>query len=139
MIKPKVLFLCSDNSCRTQMAEAFLRDMAGERFEALSAGCEASGLDPDAVEAMREAGIDISGNRAKKIDQFLHERVTFLVTLCEREIERSCPIFPGAIWRLKWPLDNPALAPTREEHRITVRRVRDEIRQRIAEFVQEHP
>jgi arsenate reductase (thioredoxin) len=68
MIKPKVLFLCSDNGCRTQMAEAFLRDMAGERFEALSAGAEAGTLDPDAVAAMDEAGLDISGRTPKKVD-----------------------------------------------------------------------
>ena len=108
MIKPKVLFLCSDNGCRTQMAEAFLRDVAGERFEALSAGAEASTLDPDAVAAMDEVGLDISGQTRKKVDLFLRERAAFPVTLCDREVERTCAIFPGAIRRLKWPIENPS-------------------------------
>ena len=138
MIKPKVLFLCSENSCRTQMAEAFLRDMAGERFEAVSAGAEATTLCPDAVAAMDEVGLDISGQTPKKVDLFLRERVTFLVTLCEREIERTCPVFPGAIWRLKWPIENPATARNREERRAITRRVRDEIRERVSQFVREH-
>src|SRR5690349_13535754 len=101
MIRPKVLFLCSENSCRTQMAEAFLRDMGGERFEPLSAGAEATAaLDPDAVAAMLEVGIDISEQQPKRVDPFMRERVSYLVTLCEREIELTCPIFPGAFWRL---------------------------------------
>ena len=95
------------------MAEAFLRDMAGERFEVLSAGAEATALDPDAVAAMDEVGLDISGQTAKKVDPFMRERVSYLVTLCDREIERTCPIFPGAIWRLKWPIENPATARNR--------------------------
>jgi arsenate reductase (thioredoxin) len=136
MIKPKVLFLCSDNCCRTQMAEAFLRDMAGEQFEALSAGAEVSELDPDAVAAMWEVGLDISAQQVKKVDPFLRERVTYLISLCDREIERTCPIFPGAIWRLTWAIENPATARTREEHRAMVRNARDEIRARVAEFVQ---
>jgi arsenate reductase (thioredoxin) len=84
------------------MAEAFLRDVAGDRFESLSAGAQASALDPDAVAVMDEIGSDISGKTPKKVDLFLRERVAFL-TLCDREIERTCPIFPGATWRLKWP------------------------------------
>ncbi len=138
MIKPKVLFLCSENGCRTQMAEAFLRNMAGERFEAVSAGGEASALDPDAMEAMGEVGLDIRVHAPKKVDAFMRERVAFLVTLCDREIERTCPIFPGATWRLKWPIENPALANGREEHQLMVRRTRDEIRERVVRFVQEH-
>lgn len=138
MIRPKVLFLCSENGCRTQMAEAFLQNIAGERFEAVSAGGKASALDPDAIEAMLEVGLDISGHEPKKVDAFMRERVAFLVTLCDREIERTCPIFPGATWRLKWPIENPALANGREEHRLMVRRARDEIRERVVQFVQEH-
>jgi arsenate reductase (thioredoxin) len=138
MVKPKVLFLCSGNGCRTLMAEAFLRALAGERFEVLSAGAEASAIDPDAVAAMDELGLDISAQTPKKVDVFLRERVAFLITLCEREIERTCPIFPGATWRLKWPVENPATAGNREEHQAMVRRARDEIRVRIAQFVREY-
>jgi len=138
MIKPKVLFLCSDNSCRTQMAEAFLRAMAGDSFEILSAGAEATALDREAVAAMREVGLNISGQVPKKVDRFLRERVAYLVTLCDRAMEHTCPIFPGATWRLTWPLENPAAARSQQERRAATRRVRDEIRQYVVQFVQEH-
>lgn len=118
MIKPKVLFLCGANSCRTHITEAFLRDLAGDRFDAMSAGYEAfDEVCPDAIEAMREVGIDISDHRPKKADQFLGQRINYVVTLCDREKERSCPIFPGAIWRLTWPLENPLASETPEERR----------------------
>jgi arsenate reductase len=108
------------------MAEAFLRDMARERFEVVSAGAHATSLDQEAVAAMNEVGLDISGQRAKTVDPFMRERVAFLITFCDREIEKTCPIFPGAIWRLKWPIDRPALARSREERREMTRRVRDD-------------
>lgn len=119
------------------MAEGFLRTMAGNRFEALSAGGEASVLDPDAVAAMEEVGVDISQQRPKRLDDFMGQRVAYLVTLCEREVERSCPIFPGAIWRLKWPVENPAGARTPEERRAILRAARDQIRENVARFVRE--
>jgi arsenate reductase len=117
------------------MAEAFLRDLAGDRFEITSAGGQDSILDPDAVEVMREVGIDISTQNPKKVDPYLGDRFTYLITLCDRQQERSCPIFPGAIWRLQWNLENPAAAPSPEEHRSAVRRVRDQIRKQVIEFV----
>ena len=139
MIRPKVLFLCSENSCRTQMAGAFLRDRGGDRFEPLSAGADAGAtLDPDAIAAMLEVGIDISGQQPRRVDPFMRERVSCLVTLCERDIECTYPIFPGAFWRLKGPIKNPATANDRDEHLALVRRARDEIRQRVIQFVQEH-
>ena len=137
-IKPGVLFLCTENSCRTQMAEAFLRELTGDEYEIVSTGAKAGRLDPDAVNAMREVGIDISCQRPKKVDPFMRERVSYLITLCDREIERTCPIFPGAFWRLKWPIDNPASAKNHAEHRAIVRRIRDEIRDHVERFVQEH-
>ena len=139
MIRPKVLFLCSENSCRTQMAEAFLRDTGGDRFEPLSAGADAGvALDPDAIAVMAEVGIDISCQQPKRVEPFMRERVSYLMTLCERDIERTCPIFPGAFWRLKWPIENPAIANDRDKHRVLVRRARDEIREGVIQFVQEH-
>jgi arsenate reductase len=138
MIKPKVLFLCSDNSCRTQMAEAFLRAMAGDSFEILSAGAEATALNREAVAAMHEVGLDISSQVPKKVDPFLRERVAYLVTLCDRAVERTCPIFPGATWRLTWQLENPAAARSQQERRAATRRVRDAIREHVVQFVQEH-
>jgi len=104
MIKPKVLFLCTGNSRRTQMAEGFLRALAGDRFDVMSAGSEETPLDPDAVAVMREVGVDISGQHPKAVNRFLGRRVSYLVTLCDREKERTCPVFPGAIRRLQWDL-----------------------------------
>ena len=135
MIKSKVLFLCSGNSCRTQMAEAFLRDLASDRFDVISAGGDPTPLDPEAIEAMRELGIDISGQTPKDVSRFLGERFTFVISLCDRQTERTCPIFPGAIWRQQWDLENPALAP---DHGSAVRRVRDQLRRHVVQFVSEH-
>jgi len=138
MIKTKVLFLCTGNSCRTQMAEAMLRQIAGERFDVTSAGAHPTPLDPDAVEAMREIGIDISHQETKVVDGYLGRRFSYVISLCDREQERACPIFPGAIWRQKWPLDNPNAADTPAERKALVRRLRDEIQQRVFEFAREH-
>jgi len=139
MIKPKVLFLCTANRCRTQMAEAFLLDLAGDRFDAVSAGYEqALELCPDAIDAMREVGIDISGQSPKRAEQFLGERFSCVVALCDREIESTCPVFPGAIWRLTWPVENPATAQNDTERRAATRRARDEIQRYVVEFVKEH-
>jgi arsenate reductase len=138
-IKPKVLFLCTENSCRTQMAEAFLRDMAPDEIEVVSAGAEAGHLDPDAVVAMREVGIDISWAQTKKVDPFLRERFHYVITLCDRESEQSCPVFPGAIWRQTWSLESPAsLEAHGMSHSMAVRHARDKIRQHVAEFVEKH-
>ena len=138
MIKTTVLFLCTGNSCRTQMAEAFLRDLGGDRFEVTSAGDKVTSLDPDAVEAIRELGIDIASQTPKSVDHVLKQRFSFVISLCDRQKERSCPIFPGAIWRANWAVDNPATAQSGDEHRILVWRVRDQIRERVVEFVNEH-
>jgi len=120
------------------MAEAFLRDLGGDRFEVFSAGDQIAALDPDAVLAMREIGIDISSQTPKSVDPFLRQKFSYLISLCDRQKERSCPIFPGAIWRATWDIDNPANAQSAEEHRLLVRRARDQIRQRVVEFVNEH-
>lgn len=92
MIKPNVLFLCTGNSRRTQMAEGFLRALARDDFEVVSAGAEETPVDPDAVAAMREVGIDISGQETKAVNRYLGRRFNYVVMLCDREKERSCPI-----------------------------------------------
>jgi arsenate reductase len=139
MIRPKVLFLCSENSCRTQMAEAFLREMTGEEFEIVSAGAQAGDLDPGAVAAMQEAGIDISGARTKAVDPYLRQRFQYVITLCDRNRERSCPIFPGAIWRQTWAVESPAtLEADGLDHAVAVRHARDVIRRHVEEFVRHH-
>ena len=132
-----ILFLCTGNSCRSQMAEGFLRHFAGDRFGAASAGTHPSVLNPGAVEAMREIGIDISHHRSKKVDEFLGQRVDAVITVCDRARE-SCPIFPNAVPFHHWPFDDPAIAKgTAEERKAVFRRVRDEIAARIRRFVEE--
>jgi arsenate reductase (thioredoxin) len=134
MIKPKVLFLCTGNSCRTQMAEAMLRQIAGDRFEVVSAGADPTPIDPEAVDAMREIGIDISDQPCKAVEKFFGQRFSYVISLCDRKQERTCPIFPGAIWRQVWPMEDPATAQSQEERRALVRRLRDQIQQKVFEF-----
>jgi arsenate reductase len=131
MKKPKVLFLCTGNSARSQMAEGLLRHAAGERFEALSAGTNPAGLNPLAVEAMGEMGIDISTQRSKNVTEFLGQPIEYVITVCDRAKE-SCPIFPGTYKLLSWSLDDPAAATGSHEEKLDAfRRIRDEISRRI--------
>lgn len=133
--KQKMLFLCTGNSCRSQMAEGLLRSLAGDRFEVVSAGTRPAGLNPTAVEAMKEVGIDISRHRSKDVREFDGQRFDAVITVCDRAKE-ACPIFPGAKTMLHWELEDPAEAQGSHEERMTVfRRVRDEIADRIREFV----
>ncbi|HVO80391.1 MAG TPA: arsenate reductase ArsC [Terriglobales bacterium] len=132
-MKGKVLFLCTGNSARSQMAEGYLRHVAGERFEALSAGVEPKALHPLAVEAMREIGIDISRQRSKDVVSLLGQPIPYVVTVCDNARER-CPIFPGTYKFLHWSFDDPAAAQGSREDKLAVfRRVRDEIAHRINE------
>jgi arsenate reductase len=120
------------------MAEGFLRDLAGDRFDVVSAGYQpAEEVCADAIEAMREVGIDISGQRPKATDRFLGQRVNYVITLCEREKEPNCPIFPGAVWRLTWALRDPQAVESPEERKAVMRRTRDDIKRRVTEFVSE--
>ena len=139
MIKSSVLFLCTGNSRRTQMAEGFLRALAGDEFDVVSAGSEETPLDPDAVAAMSEVGIDISEHAPKAVNRYFGRRFTYLVTLCDRrEKERSCPIFPGAIWRLHWDLEDPSQVATPGNRREAMRRVRDDIQRHVMDFVKKN-
>ncbi|MGP8243442.1 MAG: arsenate reductase ArsC [Bryobacteraceae bacterium] len=138
-IKPRVLFLCTENSCRTQMAEAFLRELAGDELDIVSAGSEAGHLDPDAVAAMREVGIDISSAQAKVVDPYLRERFHYVITLCDRTAEGSCPVFPGAVWRLQWTIESPAVREAGGlDHYAAVCHARDAVRRHVGEFVEKH-
>ncbi len=136
-MNPKVLFLCTGNSARSQMAEGYLRSVAGERFEAMSAGIEPKGLNPLAVEVMEEIGIDISRQKSKDVVSLLGQHVPYVVTVCDNAKER-CPIFPGTWKFLHWSLKDPASAAGNREQTLEVfRRVRDEIIAYIeGEFVQ---
>jgi arsenate reductase len=131
MSKAKVLFLCTGNSARSQMAEGYLRHVAGDGFEALSAGIEPKGLNPLAVEAMKEIGIDISRQASKDVREFLGQPIPYVVTVCDNAKAR-CPIFPRTYRSMHWSLEDPAEATGSQEEKLAVfRRVRDEISQRI--------
>ena len=125
MNKPRVLILCTGNSARSQMAEGILRNLAGERYEVLSAGLEPKGVNPLAIEAMKEIGIDISHHISKDVRDFLGQPFTYLITVCSNA-EENCPIFPGVIYRLHWPFLDPH---TLEEFR----EVRDQIQAKFRE------
>jgi len=137
-MKPKVLFLCTGNSARSQMAEGYLRHTAGDRFEPMSAGIEPKGLNPLAVEAMREIGVDISRQTSKDVATLLGQYIPYVVTVCDNA-EEHCPIFPGTWKFLHWSLEDPALATGTHDEKLAVfRRVRDQLIQHIArEFVQD--
>lgn len=136
--KTRVLFICNHNSARSQMAEAFLNTMAGDRFEAESAGFEVRELNPLAVTVMKEVGIDISGNKAKEIfDLYRHGRsFSHEIKVCDRVREERCPLFPGMVKRIAWSFVDPATLTGSNEDKLTeTRRIRDEIRDAVAEFI----
>lgn len=140
--KPNVLFLCTGNSCRSQMAEGFLRQLGGDRFTAYSAGTEpAERAHPMAVEVMGEKGIDISSQQPKNVSHYLGRLlVGYLIIVCASADEKCPRVFPGMTNRMFWPFDDPAAfvgdsASTIEEFR----RVRDEIEARIKQWLKETP
>jgi arsenate reductase len=131
MEKTKVLFLCTHNSARSQMAEGLLRYLAGDRFEVMSAGTEATHVRPLAIQAMDELGIDISGQESKTLEGYLGRPFDYVITVCD-DANEACPIFPGARRRLHWSFEDPAQATGTEEERLRVfRSVRNRIRERI--------
>lgn len=131
----RVLFLCTHNSARSQMAEGFLRALAGDRFEAASAGTEATRVHPLAIRVMDEVGIDLTGHTSQIIDAFLGQRWDYVITVCDNAHER-CPVFPGQTIRLHWSFDDPSQATGTDEDRLAAfRRVRDEIVARIREWL----
>jgi arsenate reductase len=131
MMKHRVLFICTHNSARSQMAQGLLRRLGGERFEVFSAGTEATHVRPLAIHAMAEIGIDISGQQSKTLDRYLGEPFDDVITVCDAANE-TCPIFPGAKQRRHWSFEDPSKATGSEDEQLAVyRRVRDEIRVRI--------
>lgn len=132
--KKRVLILCTGNSARSQMAEGLLRHEAGERFEVASAGVEPTHIRPEAIEAMAEIGIDISGHRSKSVDEFVGQEFDYVITVCDNANEH-CPIFPGQTKRIHWSFADPAAAQGDENTRLNFfRRIRDEIRHRLRLF-----
>jgi arsenate reductase (thioredoxin) len=135
MNRARVLFLCTHNSARSQMAEGFLRAMAGDRFEAQSAGTEKTSVNPLAIKAMAERNIDLGGHTSKVYDGLLKEHWDYLITVCDDANER-CPFVPGSVKRLHWSFEDPSRAKGSEEERLReFRRIRDQIQQRLAEWI----
>lgn len=133
--KKRVLILCTGNSARSQMAEGLLRHDAGERFNVESAGTKASSVRPEAIAAMNELGIDISGQRSKNVDEFEGQRFDYVITVCDNARE-TCPVFFGSSEKLHHSFEDPP-APqvgTNEERMKIFRRVRDELRAYLGDF-----
>jgi len=138
--KKSVLFVCSHNSARSQMAEGWLRHLAGDAFNVASAGVEPGTLNPFAVKAMAEVGIDISDHEAESIHDYLGKwNVTYLIVVCSNAA-RSCPrIWPNILERYSWFFDDPAAVEGSDEEKLAAfRQVRDEIRDRIESWLVEH-
>ncbi|MFN8540789.1 MAG: arsenate reductase ArsC [Thermomicrobiales bacterium] len=129
--KQRILFLCTHNSARSQMAEGLLRHLGGDRFTAFSAGTEATHVRPLAIRAMAELGIDIATHESKTLHRYLDQPFAAVITVCD-DANETCPIFPGAGQRLHWPFPDPSKATgTPDEQLATYRHVRDAIRARI--------
>lgn len=136
MQKPRVLFLCTGNSARSQMAEAWLRRLGGDHFHVNSAGLDPKGVHPLTVRVMEEAGFDMRAHYSKKLADFLNgPHFSYLITVCS-SAEEKCPVFPGMGQRLHWPLDDPAAAQGSEDEQLAAfRRARDEIGACVQEWL----
>jgi arsenate reductase len=134
MKKPRVLIVCTGNAARSQMAEGLLRNDAGDQFEVFSAGILPSYVRPLAITAMREIGIDISGQRSKSVDEFVNQEMDYVITVCDHA-NQHCPIFPAKTERIHWSIEDPVSAWGDEASKLAVfRRVRDQIRTRLRDF-----
>ena len=132
----RVLILCTGNSARSQMAEGLLRHDGGDAFEVSSAGTHPSTVNPLAIEAMRDVGIDISSHRSKSVDEYVDEPFDYVITVCDNAKE-NCPVFPSATKQIHWSFEDPAAAEGSDEQRLAVfRRIRDEIRERLHAFIE---
>ena len=140
MIKQKVLFICIHNSARSQMAEELLRKMAGDRFDAASAGLEPGAVNPLVVKALAEEGIDISGKKTVSAFDLLKQGkfFTYVVTVCDETAAESCPIFPGTRERIHWGFPDPSAFTGSDEEKLErIREIRDAIKERISDWVAE--
>jgi arsenate reductase len=132
--KKRVLILCTGNSARSQMAEGLLRGIAGDRFDVYSAGTLATYVRPQAIGAMAEIGIDISGQRSKSQDEFAGQPFDYVITVCD-DAREHCPLFSGPATRIHWSIDDPAFAGRSEAERLDAfRRARDELRLYLEDF-----
>ncbi len=141
MDKQNVLFLCTGNSARSQMAEAFLRKYGADRFEAFSAGLEPKRMNPFTIQVMKEIGIDVSGQRSKGVDEYLGKVLfQYLITVCD-DAEKNCPtVWPGVNQRLHWSFEDPAkLQGTNDQKLAKFRQVRDLMEQKIISWLKSFP
>lgn len=139
MRKKKVLFVCVHNSARSQMAEAYLKELAGDRFEAESAGFEPTTINPLAIAVMKEDGIDIADNQTQSVfDLFKAGRLyNYVITVCDESVAQQCPVFPGISSRLHWSFADPAaFTGTEAEKTDKARALRDAIKQTVREWLQ---
>ncbi len=142
MEKTRVLFVCVHNAARSQMAEAFMNHLCGDSYEAESAGLEPTEVNPLVIEAMKEVGIDISGNMSKSVFNFFKEGrlYGFVITVCDETNAERCPIFPGITAKLHWSFEDPAAFTGSSEERLAkIRTLRDSIKARVLEFCQNRP
>jgi arsenate reductase (thioredoxin) len=140
MNKISVLFLCIHNSARSQMAEAFLKKFAGDRFEVESAGLERGILNPFAVDVMKEDGIDISQNKTKEVFDFVKQGKSFfyVITVCDAKNSDKCPVFPGMHKKIHWDFDDPSgLAASHDDKLAQTRLIRDQIKAAVLGFISE--
>jgi arsenate reductase len=135
-MKQTVLFLCTGNSARSQMAEGWLRHLAGKRFEVFSAGTHPVGLNPGSVEVMAEVGIDIAHHRSKSVAEFTGKPFDYVITVCDRAKE-ICPMWSGARHLVHWSFDDPAAEADPLQRRRIFGRVRDEIAAQVRQFLRE--
>lgn len=139
MAKTKVLFLCTGNSARSQMAEALLRHLGGNRFEAHSAGLDPKGMNPLTVEALAEIGLDTEGQSSKNLQIYLGQTFDHVITVCDHANEK-CPAWPGKTQRHHWSFEDPAAdTGTHEEQLKVFRKIRDQISARIKAWLQDVP
>jgi len=132
----RVLILCTGNSARSQMAEGLLRHDGGDAFVVESAGLEPSFVRPEAIEAMREIGIDISGQHSKSLEKFIGQPFDYVITVCDNA-NQNCPIFSGAKRRIHWSVEDPASVGGTEETRLKAFRIaRDDLRERLSKFIE---
>jgi arsenate reductase len=135
----RVLFVCTGNRARSQMAEGLLRHLAGDRFEVHSAGTQPKGLAEQTVEVMREIGVDVSGQRSKHVDEYAGQTFDYVITVCD-SARQVCPVFPGGGQRIHWDVEDPLHAELRGESSLDAFRAgRDELRRRIQEFLRTEP
>ena len=133
--RKRALILCTGNSARSQMAEGLLREMAGDRFDVNSAGVAPSHVRSEAIEAMREIGMDISQYRSKSIDEFLSQPFDYVITVCDNA-SQHCPVFPGQYKRIHWSIEDPAAIEGDDHTRLEAfRNARDDLRNRLSQFL----